>query len=128
MLCNECIERKLREAGATTVFHGQNYGPKDGQHEAIIGSDGLCNVVHYGLTFPRAEAALRAATGKTDGTFIPEWLHNEKLAIKEAQLAAKDDEITRLSGEIAEAFDIINASWTQRCHKADVWLDRNKEA
>ena len=107
------------------------------------------------LTLPRAEAALRASKGgpcnwddcsrcaATIPTIKSQLADRdaeiERLTADVVKLEAdvdegdkrdmrNRDEIERLSGEIAEAFDIINASWTQRCHKADVWLDRNKEA
>ena len=148
--------RRMVDAGATQVIPGMGTiyaGDLAKGSVAFVYENGIVLNI-YTQNEHRAEAALRAATGKTDGTFIPEWLHNEKLAIKEAQLAVKDraiaeleekvrmcaadiaaaqTEAKRLKGEIAKAMSSIEATTGSDCHcqlcqNRRAWLARNKEA
>lgn len=95
------IETRLMDAGAKRVEN------RVAVYDGDCHDDESIQMLLYFLSPDRAVAALRAATGKADGTFIPQWLHDEKLAIKEAQLAARDAELKATTKLISELRGVV---------------------
>lgn len=91
------VEARLEKAGAKIIYSNGRIAGKQGQHLALYDADGTTNLCLYDLTLARAEAALRASRGEI-------WGGNGVLAEDHRNtIAAKNIEIARLKGEIAEA-------------------------
>jgi len=123
---------ELREAGAT-ILHDME-PQHDKNHEAITvyiyskpdGGRGY-DVTINGLTLPYAVAALKASRQVA----LCEVCTNCDIAKMRDQLAAKDAELARLQGEIAEARRIIEWSFGQSTPSVSLgkvateWFARN---